>query len=672
MNILGYHGSFHHVEDERRIGHGGHDAAAVLIRDGQVVAAFEEERLNRLKHANCFPVRAIRECLRIGGLSSIDQVDHICLNVSRPMMDRQARAAWLGKPSTDAARDGRSRVAACFSNALGQDVAAKLSFCPHHLAHAWSALVPSGFDESLVFIADGDGEDLSGMVLTGRGRELTPLRSYAASKSLGQLYTGIISFIGYGRFEEYKAMGLAPYGDPTVYAPLFEEGCRLLPDGDYDIDPVDEWVSRLERAGVLALARKRGQPFTQVHMDLAAALQKATERIMLHVLTHYRRQTGQRHLCMAGGVAHNCSANGAVLYSTLFDEVFVQPAAHDAGGAYGAAVHAAVEHGVDLRRPRWTHVYLGTETHRGDGVLPVLERWRSLVSWEYIGDRPDVPAKLLAGGAVIGWMQGRAEFGPRALGNRSILADPRPPENKARINAMVKKREGYRPFAPSVLAERVRDYFEVPGEQDEFPFMIFVLKVKPEVRELLGAITHVDGTARVQTVAREANPRFWSLIHAFERETGVGMLLNTSLNNNAEPIVDTADDAIACFLTTGLDYLVVDDYLIRKPAEIPAACYGRLVPALPAHRRLVRAQWPEHGAADRESFTVESTRSEFFGPMNTSISKDMYRVLGRADTRRTLADLFDGSNAVSGAGAEPLYREAARLWADRVIALRPV
>jgi carbamoyltransferase len=677
MNILGYHGVIQRAEQERRVGQGGHDAAAALIRGGHLVAAFEEERLNRLKHANCLPIRAIRACLDRGGLSSLDQIDRIAVGVDEEWLDRTARVEALSDLTGRKPGNARSRVAASLSHLADRDLSAKVSFCPHHIAHAWSAFVPSGFEESLVFIADGRGEELSGSVLLARGRELTTLRTYSVAKSLGQFYTATIALLGYDRFDEYKVMGLAPYGDPSVYASLFEEGCRLLPDGDYDLDPAEKWVPRLERSGLLAQMRRKGQPFARAHMDLAAALQQTIERIVLHVLSHYRGATGQRHLCMAGGVAHNCSANGRVLYANLFDHVFVQPAAHDAGNAYGAAVHAAYEAGVELRDRRWTHVFLGTDVRSERGVAPILERWTPFLTSEHIGDSPEVPARLLAEGAVIGWVQGRAEFGPRALGNRSILADPRPAENKTRINAMVKKREAYRPFAPSVLVERVHDYFDLPGGQRELPFMLFVVQVKAGMRDRLGAITHIDGTARVQTVAREDNPRFWSLIRAFERETGVGMLLNTSFNNHAEPIVDTADDAIACFLTTGLDYLVIDDYLVRKRADAPLSCYGGLAPCLTAHRRLVRGPRPGPDGCEHEAFTLESTRSEVFGPMNVSISKEMFGVLSLADGSATLSELVERAALESASMSElpevgqQLYQEAIALWTGRLITLRP-
>jgi carbamoyltransferase len=501
---------------------------------------------------------------------------------------------------------------------------------------------------------------------------LTTLRTYSAVQSLGELYTQIISLLGFRRFDEYKAMGLAPYGDPTVYQGLFEASYQLLPDGDYRLDLLDQWMQRLATAGLIKRARRRGQSFTQVHMDLAAALQKTVERIVLHILAHYQKHTGQRRLCLAGGVTHNCSATGTVLYSGLFDDVFVQPAAHDAGTALGAAIHADRHSRCAARRSRWTHVYLGTHIGDNKAASCALERWEPFVEIEPIGPTFDNLASRLAKGVVIGWVQGHSEFGPRALGNRSILADPRPAQNKTRINAMVKKREAFRPFAPVVLSERLNDYFDVPVGYTEFPFMTFILKVKPEVQHLLGAITHVDGTARVQTVSREQNLPLWSLLRAFERETGIGMLLNTSFNNNAEPIVDTVDDAMSCFLTTGLDAVVIGNWLMTKRwDEIPDALYATMVPQIPPFRRLVKARQLNHLTGHVEDiYVLESTRSDVFGPLQVRISAGLAGLLWAARGRQTCGELC-AQLGITSQDRHHLYSEAGRLWGDRVLVLIP-
>jgi carbamoyltransferase len=659
------------ADEEYRFGFSMHDAAAALVQDGELVAAIEEERLDRLKHSNTFPTRAMQFCLSHAGISLRD-IDCVAFSTQRAYVDKAAWFKSLVEPQRPGTWEAASFLGEYFDRAFGVDVRSKLHFCPHHIAHAWSAFGPCGYDESLILVVDGDGDGLSGMILLGRGTAMETLRTFSMAKSLGQLYTWVIALIGFSRFDEYKAMGLAPYGDPTVFRPLFEEGVRLLPSGDYELDSFEEWFSRFRATGLTEKGRRSDGPITQLHKDIAAALQERIEQVLLHVLSYYQRETGQQNLCLAGGVAHNCSANGAILYSGLFDRVFVQPAAHDAGSAYGAAVQAASERGACVSRARWATVYFGADVGSNGRILECLKGWGDLIRYEANAGSLEATARMLASGAVAGWVQGRSEFGPRALGNRSILADPRPAENRARINALIKKREEFRPFAPVVLLERFRDYFDVPTDQDEFPFMVFVLKVHPHMRERLGAVTHIDGTARVQTVSHEQNPSLWSLIRAFERETGIGMLLNTSFNNNAEPIVQTVDDAVACFLTSGLDLVVIGDYLVQKtPQADQSTSYGMLAPSLPRFRRLVtrRMEHLDHPKLE-SAFVLESTRSTFFGPMDVPISESMARVLTSADGRASFADLVAGAGVSEEAG-RTIWAEAAQLWSSRAIHLHP-
>jgi carbamoyltransferase len=669
MKILGINCNLKR-EDEEHANHLHHDAAAVLLRDGTLVCAYEEERICRLKHANVFPAGAIGRCLDHAGVT-FDEIDCIAVNGNEAAFSHIATAEWFADAASGA-QNGRAAIANCFSRAFDVDIGVKLTFCRHHRAHAWSAFVPSGFDESLICTADGQGDNLSGMILTGNGRRLTVLRENAVVNSLGILYQAVIALIGYHNFDEYKAMGLAPYGDRHAFESLFARNYRLLERGGYEIAPFQQWLGEFKSTGLFARARQKTAPFTQEHKDLAAALQAMLEHIVLHMLSYYRQSTGNRNLCLAGGVFHNCSLNGAVLYSGLFDKVFVQPASHDAGGAYGAAVEAAVEHGEQLDRRRWNHLYFGTDIASGDELEASLEQWRDFVEIERLDDAAERAAQLLAGGSVIGWVQGRAEFGPRALGDRSILADPRPASNKDRINSMVKKREEFRPFAPAVLVERLRDYFEVPGDYEEFPFMIFVLRVRPECRALLGATTHVDGTARVQTVSQQANTRFWNLIRAFETRTGVPILLNTSFNNNAEPIVDSPDEAIGCYLTTGLDVVIVGDYLLRrKAARIPDESFARLAPRLPVHERLVSAQRLNLETRTYvRTYVIQSTRPPPSGLPTALVSRAVYRVLELADGRRSVADL-SGDAIVAAADRPALYAELQQLWARRVVTFSP-
>jgi carbamoyltransferase len=668
MLVLGIHGGTVREIEDQEPGFGAHDAAAVLVRDGEILAAIEEERLSRLKHSNAFPVQAIRFCLAEAGATWAD-VDRIALNVSQQTLDHQRALRALGTPGGRIIT-AREAIGALFADAFAVDVAEKLRFCHHHLAHAASAYYASGYDRALVITMDGDGDGLCGMVLVADGGRLHPLKEYSDQISLGNWYSSLINVLGYTRFDEYKVMGLAPLGDPRRYAALFRNFYRLLPGGEYEITPIAEHLYHLEREGLIENTRAKGAPFTKMHKDFAAALQVALEDIALHIVRHFQRQTGMDRLCLAGGVVHNCSMNGRILYSGLFREVFAQPVAHDAGTALGAAWMVLQEEGIELPQKPMPHVYFGTDLGSSEEIGQLLAGWRDFVELERLDDVEARTAQLLADGSVVGWVQGRSEFGPRALGNRSILADPRPAANKDLINRMVKKREGYRPFAPSVCAENADEFFETAPEQAEFPFMIFVLNVHPARREELGAITHADGTARVHTVARSANPRYWRLLREFGERTGVPMLLNTSFNNNAEPIVDSAEDAIACYLTTGLHYLVIGDYLVRKREMGPAdARYLGLAPALRLNRKLVRrAGLNGHLAEGR--FSIECTANDFFCESKVHISPDLFQLLLAADGRRpALALLREAGIPEERWGA--LAGELVDLWGRRVIALRP-
>jgi carbamoyltransferase len=665
MLILGVHGGSRLEHEDDRDGFAYHDAAAVLMRNGEIVAAIEEERLSRMKHTNCFPARAIRFCLERGRCSLAD-VDVIATNSSVYHADLWAKMRLVDDPTLRAPADGRSQLAASFERLFGCDVRAKIHFCNHHYAHSWSAYAQSGFERALILSIDGDGDGGSGMVMQAEGRRLTKLRELSIPQSLGRLYQNLIKILGYDRFDEYKVMGLAPYGDPRALLPVFERCYRLLPKGEYAIEPMMTWFGHFDAAGLIAGARRKGDAFTQAHKDFAAALQCTLEKIVFHVLRHHQAATQERKLCLTGGVAHNCSMNGQVLYSGLFDEVFVQPAAHDAGGAVGAAYAAWYERQPDARPRRLKHLYFGADAGDEEAIGRALERWSGFVSWRHEPEIEAVTAGLLAEGEVIGWIQGRSEFGPRALGNRSILADPRPAGNKLRINEMVKKREEYRPFAPSVLEEKVAALFETPANETAFPFMIFVLRVREHARALLGAITHVDGTARVQTVSREENPRYWRLIHEFDKRTGVPVLLNTSFNNNAEPIVDSIDDAVACFLTTGIDRLVAGGFVVtKKPQPEIRAALAHVVPTLPSSRKLAVAT-----GAGEAVFEIESVKSAQFGTPVFRISRDMFEVLQRADGSATLSALAEA------AGIDPSRRqhvvdELFDLWTRRLVRVAP-
>ena len=641
-----------------------HDSAAVLIEDGKLVAAIENERLSRIKHTNKFPLEAIAFCLRERGISLAD-VDRIAYYWGLKSLDSGILGRLMdygGKPRRFA--NAREVIVGLVENRFGVNVADRLRFVNHHVSHALSTAACCGFPEALVCSIDGMGDSGSGLIAEFRDGSIKPLKEITNENSLGRFYVRAIGFIGYRQFDEYKVMGLAPYGDPNRFREEIGRGYRLEADGGFGA-----YSPRLDDAMLHELTRVPGDPFVQIHMDWAAALQAALEEIVLHMLSHYRKTTGLANLALAGGVAHNCTMNGRLLSSGLFDRVFVQPASHDAGAAIGAALSVYYEErGEPVRTARLETVYWGTDIGPADEIGSELRAWQSLIDASRQDDVVNTAADLLAGGAAIGWVQGRSEFGPRALGNRSILADPRPAGNKQRINKMIKKREAYRPFAPTVLEEHVSEYFKVPENVRSLPFMTFVVEVQPGKRELLGAITHVDGTARVQTVSRDQNPRYWELIKAFGERTGVPMLLNTSFNNNEEPIVDSVADAITCYLTTDLDYLVIGDFLIRKKPDFRARAAG-LIPSIPPYARMCF----EANAGNPNGSGTFQVRTTFDVRKDFEVSEATFRLLENIDGKCSLNCLADGVVARGAAASrEELIESVVNLWSRRLIRMRPV
>jgi carbamoyltransferase len=669
MLILGLSGLENAPDSDpsRILSYGSHDSAAILLADGRVVAAAEEERFNRVKHTGAFPASAIAHCLSTAG-ATIQDVAAIAVGWS----ERAVR--WMALESFNRGSrfvDPTSWFSAAFRRSFDVDVSDQVRLYDHHACHAASAFWSSGFAESLVVTLDAAGDSLSGSVSVGKRGQLTRIRGFRLNQSLGFYYDEICRLLGYHEFDEYKVMGLAPYGDPDRFADLFARSYTLLADGDYqlrlhDCIPVD----------LLKSARRRGEPFRQQDKDLAAGVQQTLERIALHVLTHFRKATGQKKLCLAGGVAHNCSMNGRVLYSGLFDEIYVQPAAHDAGISVGAAILAARALGMKRKRYPLDTLFLGTDVGTDDEIESALTGWadRGLITCERLEDACKTAADLIAAGRVVAWVQGRSEFGPRALGNRSILADPRPAENKARINAMVKKREGYRPFAPSVQVERAAEYFDIPPGQPELPHMIFVLRVRPKWRRRLAAVTHVDGTARVQTVARKHNERYWRLLGEVGALTGIPMVLNTSLNNHAEPIVDSVRDAVTCFLTTGLDDLVVGNWLVRKTAPSVVDCpgFGELAVTLPNSWYVRRRSERAADGHDVHRFELSSTpKRDDLRPDDIPISTAMFGLLSAAEGTETIGGLFTRTAGGPGVVLADLLRELFSLWQARAVSIQP-
>lgn len=638
----------------------GHDSAVFFLNNGTPVCAIEEERLSRLKHTNKLCSKSIGFCLDYGHefLKDLDAISIYAsesfLNVK--LMEFGSRSSKLGQFS-----DIRSLFQFLFDREFGALIdIQKFYFVHHHLAHAAGSYYLSGFDNALILTIDGEGDDVSSMVINASNKNFDVLKAKSVVDSLGHFYLKVIAFLGYKDFDEYKVMGLAPYGDPVVYRDKLSRFYELLPDGDYCIHS-----DRIKEMYEILTPRRRDEAFTQTHMDIAAALQEALEVIVFHALRHYQKLTGHTRLVISGGVGQNSSMNGKILYSGLFEEVFVPSFAGDSGCAYGAAAYVAHQLQPDLPLQKVTHAYWGTPIN-DDEVADTLAPWQKFVTVEKMVDRSELVSNLIIDGAVVGWVQGRSEFGPRALGNRSIIADPRIGSHKETINAMIKMRESYRPFAPSVLAERVRDFFEVPGKQEDFPFMSFVLNVRPEWREQLPAITHVDGSARLQTVNKADNPRYWELIETYGRKTGIPILLNTSFNNNAEPIVDSINDAVVCYLTSGLNYLVVGDYLVTKK-DWGNEQLETLIVTLPKAAVLSREDryisYTERGFSYFLTWNYDASR-------RYSLSDVWYQVLQQADGLRTLRQLMNDLE-FEAEQQNQIFEELPSLWSDRLIILHP-
>ena len=580
------------------------DSSAVLLRDGRFEAGIEEERLNRVKHWAGFPAEAIAAVLAAGG-AALAEIAHVAIS-------RDPRAHLLGKalhafrrrPSLEAVR---SRLA---NHHQIRDVAARLAaldgvrgfsgtvhHVEHHRAHLASAFFCSPFERAACLTMDGFGDFLSSMSAVGEGNRMEAVDDVVFPHSAGIFYTAGTQFLGFPRYgDEYKVMGLAAYGAPS-FLPRMREVIRLADEGRFEVDldyfrHASEGVTMSWDDGEPTLGPIWSNKFIDAfgpprppegeiddrHRDLAASLQAMYEEIFFHRVQWLQRRTRLTALCLAGGCAMNSVANGKIFARSDFTDVFIQSAAGDAGTALGAALY--VWHQI-RRQPRgyvMEHSYHGPVYSEARIMRALRERLGfpegdSGGTESRIGNlrrrRPaseeglvEETAAALAAGEIVGWYQGRSEWGPRALGNRSILADPRRAEMKDVLNARVKRRESFRPFAPSILEERVGDYFE---ESYPDPFMLKVYPIRPLKRSEIPAVTHVDGTGRLQTVARRHNPRFWALIKSFERRTGVPVLLNTSFNDN-EPIVNTPEEALECFQRTRMDRLVLGDWVVdRRP-----------------------------------------------------------------------------------------------------------
>lgn len=561
----------------------GFDSAAALLRDGNVEFAIAEERLVRQKATGAFPVHAIEACLRHARMQPQD-LDHVAhaFNYGPHQGDFMEEA--FHRQQYEQVYDPTNQVRLLESHFPGVEWRSKFVAVPHHLAHAASAFYQSGFPEALVLVSDGMGEVDSLTVYAGSDDGLKLLARIPAFHSLGVLYSAFTLYLGFDfNMDEYKVMGLAPFGDKRRFFTQVMDLVRLKDDGTYAIPLFGKNKTVQEKethAGVIAAlvelfgpARAPEGEMTQRDKDLAAAIQAVLQTVQMHVMRHFSQATGYERLCMAGGVSLNCTANGIVRRSRLFREVFVQPASGDDGAALGAALY--VRHTSEPRAaaprmglPLWGPEYTQTE------IDHVLEGRSDLRVERFDSEQATAAAaaERLERGEIIGWFQGRMEFGPRALGCRSILADPRPADMRNRVNMLIKKREGFRPFAPAVVAERAAEYFDIEaGDEETFSHMLFVIPVRPDYRGRLQAITHIDGTARVQTVTAAGHARFYGLLKAFEARTGLPMLLNTSFNVRGQPIVCTPTEAVDTFVSAGLAALVIGNVIVSVTSDqVPA------------------------------------------------------------------------------------------------------
>ena len=584
-----------------------HDAAAALLCDGQLVAAAEEERFTRKKHDYEFPEHAIHFCLRTGGITAAD-LDYVVffekpfVKFERLLLSnmqtfprsyrvfREAMVTWLSD---------KLWIKHHIQKRLGVPDT-KLLFSEHHLSHAASAFFCSPFDEAAILTVDGVGEWATASVGVGQGTDIQIRQEIRFPHSLGLLYSAFTAFLGFEVNEgEYKVMGMAPFGSPR-YVDKVHQLIRFGSDGSFELDmdyfsfhySADQTYNRKfidlfgpprdpeayfftpssgypvyfgEKPGNYAALAQQNQYYA----DVAASIQAVIEEAVLHLAQHAYQATGLTRLCMAGGVALNSVANGKILSQTPFEEIYIQPAAGDGGGALGAALYA---YHMVLGKPRqflMEHAYWGEE-HRASAVDEFLNAEN--IPYHRFDDEDKLFTHVvdrLQAGKVVGWFQGRFEWGPRALGHRSILADPRREDMKDLVNVKIKFREPFRPFAPSILAEQTEEYFVLPDAARHYPgrFMLYVVDVREDKRHLIPAITHVDGTGRLQTVHQEVSPRYYRLIDTFGQATGVPIILNTSFNLRGEPIVNTPQEAFHTFHQSGMDVLVLGDHVIEKTAE---------------------------------------------------------------------------------------------------------
>ncbi len=562
------------------------DASAAIFVNGQLIAAIEEERFTRVKHWAGFPALSIQFCLQEAGIG-FDQVDYFAIG-------RDPKAKFIKKllylaanPSGSIAvikdRMSNSKKAASIENELAvlsglpaTFFAPKIKQVEHHRSHIASAFFASPFDKAACLSIDGSGDFSTTMTGIGNGNEITILDSVDFPHSVGIFYTAFTQLLGFPHYgDEYKVMGMAPYGEP-LYVEQLKKVIQLTGNGLFTLDlsyfrnaaqgvisygdnnvPVVAPMYNDKLIREFGEPRKAEEPLSQYHKDLAASVQRITETVIFHLLQSLHKRTGLDNVCIAGGVAQNSVANGKITSNTGFKNVYIPSAGHDAGISMGAALYTQHQLVKMPRQPAIMSAYTGS--HFSNGQIKELLNSRNIPFTEYADEALfEVLTNCLINGGVVGWFTGKAEFGPRALGGRSIIADPRRIDAKEILNVKIKRRESFRPFAPSILKECVADYFEL---SEEVPFMEKVFRIKKEKQSLIPAVTHADGTGRLQTVDKNISPRYYALIEAFGKKTGIPILLNTSFNEN-EPIVNKPEEALNCYLRTNMDMLVMENIVV--------------------------------------------------------------------------------------------------------------
>lgn len=524
---------------------GNRDGAACLVKDDEIVAAAEEERFARIKHApGLIPLNAIKYCLKEANID-ISLVDLLL---------------YAGISHSDM----KDRLKRCLEFNLG--FSPPIDLVEHHIAHAASSFFASGFEKSNIITMDLSGDSVSTLLAFGDGNEITKVKEFNRPNSIGAFYNIITQYLGFTRqSDEYKVMGLSSYGKPysdlswlidtTADGYSFNTQSIVNVDGK-PFPSVQEPLYSEEFLKQFKSPRKADEKITAYHKDIAASAQKKLEDIVLYLLELLYKETGNKNLCIAGGVGLNCVMNSRLLNSPWVENIFIQPASGDAGLALGACLQIALQAGKKIKR--MTHPYYGPHYSNED-----IEKILKIVKapYYYHDDIPGFVAKKLSEGAIVGWFQGRMEYGPRALGSRSILADPRRKDMKDKVNMAIKFRESFRPFAPTILSEYGSEYFE---NFIDSPFMTLNFKAKKEKSHLIPAVVHVDGTSRVQSINRDTNPRYYAMIHEFYRITSIPLVLNTSFNIRNQPIVCNPQDAISTFFGTGMDYLAIGDFIVEK------------------------------------------------------------------------------------------------------------